>query len=75
MSLQLIYITGIINILSILAVIFSCRCMIGRWRMDWMLKNKWYQKFYAYHCWYWAIFIFSVIIHAILALQLFGIPF
>ncbi|MBS3108486.1 hypothetical protein J4409_01310 [Candidatus Woesearchaeota archaeon] len=37
-------------------------------------RSRLYEKFYNYHCYYWWIFIISVILHATLALYAYGIP-
>ena len=39
-----------------------------------MWQYEWYKKFYNWHCYYWWIFIISVILHATLALYAYGIP-
>jgi hypothetical protein len=74
-AIETLFIAGITNIIFLLLVLFSCRC-IGFWKLtsSW-LGNEKYIKFYKYHCYYWYGFIISVLIHTILAFYLFGWPF
>ena len=76
LGIKLVYVLGITNIIGLLLVLFSCRCipMIGALTTG-LVKSKWYQSFYRYHCYYWLFFITSVILHAIIALLTFGFPF
>ena len=74
LGFKLVFILGIINVLSILAVFFTCRCLIGFKFVNEMLKRPWYRWAFDHHCWYWRIFAVSVTLHAILALLVFGIP-
>lgn len=69
------FIFGIINIISLMLVFFSCRCLVGANFVKKMWKYKWYQKYYNLHCYYWWIFIISVILHSLFALVTFGSPF
>jgi len=72
---KLIFIFGIINIISLLLVFFSCRCLVGANFVRKMQKHKWYKKYHDLHCYYWWIFIISVILHSLFALVTFGNPF
>jgi hypothetical protein len=72
-AIQILFIAGITNIIFLLLVLFSCRCILGRWSK--LGNNDRYLKFYKYHCYYWYGFIISVLIHTILAFYLFGWPF
>ena len=71
---RLILILGIINLVSGLLVLFSCRCIPGLKITGNPMQHKGYQRFYKYHCYYWWIFWISVMIHAALALAYYGIP-
>ena len=72
---KIVYILGITNIVSIILVFFSCRCLLG-WKLTARLARfPWFQKFYRYHCWYWWLFIVSVFAHSVIALLIFGNPF
>lgn len=75
LGIKLVFILGIINILSILLVFFSCRCMAGIKLVNKMLQYEWYKKYYSKHCYYWWIFVISVLLHTILAFLIFGNPF
>lgn len=72
---RLVFILGIINVIAILLVFFSCRCLMGKKLGNWLWQFEWYKKFYGTHCIYWWIFIVSVLVHAILAFIVFGNPF
>ena len=71
---QVIYVLGIINVVSGLLILFSCRCLlytlVGK-----MQRYGWYRKFYRMHSLYWWIFFASVFLHSMLAFIFFGNPF
>ncbi len=65
---------GIVNLVMGLLIFFSCRCLPGsRIARNWM-QSKRYQRFYRYHCYIWWVFWTSVIVHAVFAVSLFGLP-
>lgn len=66
---------GVINIITLLLVFFSCRCLVGSKFIKGMWDHKWYQKYYRSHCYYWWIFMTSVILHTVFAIITFGNPF
>lgn len=68
------YILGWTNILGLILVLFSCRCILGI-KPTTLSNSKFYMKFYKYHCYYWWLFIISVLAHAILAITAYGKPF
>jgi len=68
------YLLGYANIIGLLLVLFSCRCIMGI-KPETLSKSKLYMKFYNYHCYYWWFFIVSVALHAVLAVTAFGNPF
>ena len=72
---KLAYIFGILNILFLLLVFFSCRCLVGWKFVNKMLKKGWYRKYYDMHCYYWWLFFASVIAHSVIAFMVFGNPF
>ncbi len=74
-GVKLIYILGLSNIIGLLLVFFSCRCLVGINFVKKMWKYRWYQKFYNYHCYYWWFFFISVLMHTLIAFLVFGIPF
>ncbi len=72
---KIAFLLGITNVVFMLAVFFSCRCMVGMGFVNKMLKNGWYRKYYDYHCYYWMAFFLSVILHVIVVFYIFGNPF
>jgi len=72
---RLIFILGIVNILGVMLIFFSCRCISNGVLLRKMMKYPAYQRFFGYHCYVWWIFWPSVIVHALLAMVFFGIPF
>ena len=71
LELRLIFIFGILNVVGIALVLLSCRCLFGRVINP---KSRIMMKFYNMHCYYWLLFIISVLAHALLAFDLLGIP-
>ncbi len=70
----LIFTLGIINLVSILLILLSCRCIPG-WKLtSKLMKYGVYKRFFRYHCYIWWVFWPSVVIHAIFAIGRFGIP-
>lgn len=72
---KLVYLLGIINIVGIVLIFFSCRCLVQPKIFQKLLTYSWYRWFYKQHCWLWRIFFVSVILHSTIALMLFGNPF
>jgi len=62
---RVLFALGIVNLVTGLMVLFTCRC----------LPTSRLGSFYKYHCYYWWVFWVSVIIHAIFGLGLIGNPF
>jgi hypothetical protein len=71
---RVIFILGILNLLTGALIFFSCRCLSGSKLGNWLMKYKGYQRFYKYHCYIWRVFWPSVMIHAVLAIIIFGWP-
>ncbi len=75
LMIRIVFITAMINIAAILLILSSCRC-INTWKLNsGLTKIPGFKRFFKWHCYLWYIFIPSVIIHAIFALILMGIPF
>lgn len=74
LGLKLVFILGVINIAGLLLVFFSCRCLMGRKFAERLWKHGFYKKFYNYHCYFWWIFMISVLLHTAVAFLTFGIP-
>ncbi len=72
-GVKLIYVLGIANIIGVLLVFFSCRCLVGVRFVNKMFQHDWYKKFYDLHCYYWWFFFASVVLHTITAFLVFGI--
>ena len=70
---RLVFVLGITNLIGLLLVLLSCRCMMATF-VNKLWKYDWYKRFYAHHCYYWWFFILSVLAHAILAFYIFGNP-
>ncbi len=75
LAARLILILGIINLASISLIFLSCRCIPG-WKLTRRLtKYRAYKRFFQYHCYIWWVFWPSVIVHAVFAVGVAGIPF
>lgn len=76
LALQIIFITAILNLLLLLAISFSCRCVPVFGKLgNRLMSYRSFQRFYKLHCYFWPIFWVSVIVHMVFALVLIGIPF
>jgi hypothetical protein len=69
--LQVLIISGITNIVFLLLVLFSCRCVAPFKITGKLLKHKGFRRFYDLHCYYWWGFIISVLVHTITAFIIF----
>ena len=74
LGVRLVFLLGMTNVIFMLAVFFTCRCLVGVKFVNEMLKRPWYRWVFDHHCWYWRLFFLSVIIHISLALITFGMP-
>jgi len=72
---RIILIFSITNIVLGILVFFTCRCMPGFKFAHGLMQNKSYLKFYKFHAYLWLIFLISVLIHGIFALNFMGVPF
>jgi hypothetical protein len=75
LGIRIIFVLGITNILFLVLVFFSCRCLGGARLLGRLFKHKRFLKFYSKHCWFWWGFYISVIIHTVVAFLIFPIPF
>ncbi len=75
LALKVVFAAGITNIVFLLLVLLSCRCMGITPIINRFMGNKNFQRFYSKHCYYWWLFIASVLVHTFMALYLFGNPF
>ncbi|MBT9159274.1 MAG: hypothetical protein AAGB97_04610 [Dehalococcoidia bacterium] len=69
---RLIFVLGILNLVTGALICFSCRCVPGAGIMGKLVKSPAYKRFYKYHCYLWWVFWPSVLVHAILAILVFG---
>ena len=73
--LKIVFVTAIINLLSVLLVLTTCRCM-NMWKITSGLnKQAWFKRYFRWHCYLWYIFLPSLLIHVVFAFSLVGIPF
>jgi len=75
LGLKVQFILGILNIIFLLLVSSSCRCMGMHKFTKKLFNSERYIQFYNLHCYFWYGFFVSVVLHAILGIYLFGIPF
>jgi len=73
--LKIVFVTAMINLISVLLVLTTCRCM-NMWKLTSSLnKHAWYKRYFRWHCYIWYVFVPSLIIHAIFAIRVMGFPF
>ncbi len=75
LGLRLALALGLLNLLGLSLVFFSCRCMGGMRLTSRLFKRTWFQRFYKYHCYYWVLLWFSVVAHLTIAFLVVGFPF
>ena len=71
----LIFALGIVNLVSGILVLLTCRCIPALRITGKLMQNRFYSRVYKYHCIIWWVFWVSVIVHAIYAIGYFGVPF
>ena len=74
-AIRLIFILGILNLVTGLAVFLTCRCLPGSKIGARLMRWQWYKRFFRYHCYVWYVFWPSVVVHAVLGITYFGWPF
>ena len=73
---RLAFILGILNLVSGILVLLTCRCIpVLRLTGGKLMQNPVYKAVYKYHCFIWWVFWISVIIHAIMAIGFYGVPY
>jgi hypothetical protein len=72
LGIKILFIAGVTNVLFLLLVFFSCRCLAGPRISNWLFKYDLFRRLYKYHCKLWWGFYASVLIHTLLAFYLFG---
>ena len=72
---RIIFITAMFNIVLMLMILLSCRCM-NTWKLtSWLNKQAWFKAYFKWHCYVWYILLVSLVVHAVFALRFFGVPF
>jgi hypothetical protein len=71
---RLIFILGVVNLVTGLLVYFSCRCLPGSRIGLRLMRFGPYRSYYRYHCFVWAVFWPSVVVHAFFAIMFYGWP-
>lgn len=74
LALRLVFILGLVNALTLLALFFSCRCIGSRPPFSKLIGPTFYGKFYKLHCYYWIILGLSVSTHLGIAIWVLGVP-
>ncbi len=72
---RLIFSLGVLNALTALLLLSSCRCVIAAKIGGKLMRRPWYKRFTQHHCQLWYVFWPSVAIHAFLAIMFLGVPF
>ena len=72
---RVLFTLGILNLVMALLILFTCRCIPTSKALEGLMKNPAYKRFYKYHCYLWWIFWPSVVVHAVLAIAILGVPF
>ena len=75
LATRLVFVLGFVNLISLLALFFSCRCMGGLGLYSRMSRFRIYKIFYRYHCVYWVLLGLTVTAHLGIAISVLGIPF
>jgi hypothetical protein len=71
---RLIFILGVLNIVCVLWLFMSCRCLPGSRLARNLMQHPRYKRFFSWHCYVWWVFLPSVVLHALLAVLRFGWP-
>jgi hypothetical protein len=74
-QLRIIFVLGILQGITAILILLSCRCFGGISLGAKLLKYPVFRKFYKYHCYLWWPFWISVVVHVVLAINLMGFPF
>jgi hypothetical protein len=71
---RVIFVLGIVNLLSVILLYSSCRSTISSSLGAWLMKHPAYKSFSRYHGYIWWVLWPSVLIHAFLAVMRLGWP-
>lgn len=72
---RVVFVLGIVNLVSGILVLFTCRCIPPSRFTPPLMQYRWYQRLFRYHCYIWLVFWVSVVVHAVFALVFVGWPF
>ena len=72
---RIIFILGIVNLVTGTLLFLTCRCIPGWNVTSGLMKLKFYQRLFPYHCYLWWVFWPAVVVHIIFALAFMGFPF
>ena len=70
--IPVIRVLGVLNIIMVTLLFSSCRCIPGSKLFSKIMERPAYKRYYKYHCYLWWVFWPSVIVHAILAISVYG---
>jgi hypothetical protein len=75
-ALKIIFVSAIVNLILLILLSLSCRCvpMIGHLGSK-LMTYRHFQGFYKLHCYFWIVLWVSIVIHAVFAVILIGFPF
>ena len=74
-SARLIFVPGIINMVSGALALPTCRCVPALHFTGKLMQNKLYSNTYKYNCTIWWVFWISAIVYAVFAIALYSVPF
>lgn len=75
LAARLVFILGITNLLIVLSIFVSCRCILGSAAGARLMKMGWYAGLCRHHCHLWYLLGVSITLHIIVAASLLGFPF
>ena len=71
---RVIFVLGILNFVLIVLILSSCRCVSGSSIGGRLMKQRFYKRFFAKHCYLWYVLCPSVVVHAFFAIMFMGWP-
>ena len=71
---RVIFVLGILNFVLIVLILSSCRCVSGSRIGGRLMKQRFYKRCFAKHCYLWYVLCSSVVIHAFFAIMFMGWP-
>jgi len=75
-AVKLIFVLGIVNLVSLILLLVTCRCFPGlKIFSGKLMQHPVYKRIFKYHCYVWWIFLTSVVVHAVFAIGSYGVPF